>query len=94
MSLINQCSPYSNTTAGLSHPSLLYPSLNAHRHTQRKLGIGTGKRECMKQFRMFGNRELEATVYDHFTLKSFDSSFHSPGAFSAMGTENCLVILV
>lgn len=48
----------------------------------------------MKQFRMFGNTALAASVYDCSTLKSFDSSFHSPGAFSAMGTENCLVILV
>lgn len=48
----------------------------------------------MKQFRIFGNTVLAATVYDCFSFKSFDPSFHSPGAFSAMGTENCVVILV
>lgn len=31
------------------------------------------------------------TVYDCFIFKSFDPSFHSPGAFSAMAT---VVILV
>lgn len=48
----------------------------------------------MKQFRNFANTVLAATVYDCFTLRSFDPSFHCPGAFSAMGTENCVVILV
>lgn len=70
--------------------------LSAHRHTQMNLGTCTGRRrrECIKQFRIFGNTVLAATVYDCFSFKSFDPSFHSPGAFSAMGTENCVVILV
>lgn len=70
--------------------------LSAHRHTQMNLGTCTGRRrrECIRQFRIFGNTVLAATVYDCFSFKSFDPSFHSPGAFSAMGTENCVVILV
>lgn len=35
---------------------------------------------------------LVATVYDCFTLKSFDLSFHSPSAFCTVGTENAIVI--
>lgn len=45
----------------------------------------------MKQFAIFGNTVLATTVYDCFIFMSFDPSFHSPGAFSAMAA---VVILV
>lgn len=45
----------------------------------------------MKQFAIFGNTVLATTVCDCFIFMSFDPSFHSPGAFSAMAT---VVILV
>lgn len=87
----NNCSlrTQTNATAELFHPSVLLAC------TWTKWGtcIGRKRRECLKQCRIFDNTVLAATVYDCFTLNSFDPSFHGPSAFCIVRTENDVVIL-